>query len=321
MTKKTTQASPKKTGVYKKFITTISILLLVVFSAIGWQAYRIQKQVVTLQNQLQQTQVTLTEQSSAQQALQTSLQQIVKISGYNNAGWVIPEAKYLINLADINLTINKNLPVAIKLLQLADKRIASLHDSALNNLRRTLATDVNTLQAAPQVDTVGLLLQINTINNQITSLAFIPKSPAHDSKSTKQQSEQTKNPTLWQRFYHSTIEALENIVIIRRHDTKIEPLLTETQQTYLMQNIRLHLEQAKWAVLHNHAKTYTSALKQTAKLVKFGFSHNLENAQNILTTLQKLQQINIEPPTPNINGSINALHAAMVPVSTKRISS
>lgn len=287
----TTTKPKKKFNVFKPVITIIIILLLLILGIIGWQTYQTKQQLTFLQNNLQQIQSTLVQQDNTLQNLQAKLHQ---------TNLTLPEVKYLINLANINLIINDNLPVAIKLLQIADQHLATLNDSTLNDLRRTLANDISALQAVPKVDVVGIILRLDAINNQVSHLALIPRMPTTQ-PTTAAQSIPTKAKSKWQRFYQTSLLELQGIVIIRHHPTEMQPVLTETQQTYLIQNINLALEQAKWAVLHKSSKDYRAALQQVNQLIQFGFAHNLTAAQPILNSLQKLQQIDINPAIPKLS--------------------
>ncbi len=300
MTEKiTTKNKPKKLSFIKIVTIIIIILILLGLGALGWQAYNNQKQLNVLQTDVEQTQTSLTQQTNSLQTTQNKLADFAEKSTYSNKQWVLAEVKYLINLADINLATETGTKTAIKLLQMADKHIISQHDLALNDLHRALVSDITNLQAAPTVDISGIIIRINAINNQVSQIKFIPKTI----QEPQELALQDQNKSLWHRIYHNTLTILQNIFVLRHHDTQIQPILTNVEQEYLLQNIDLTLGQAKWAVLHRKPKIYMAALQKTTQLIKYGFSHNIDAVQNILKTLQELQNVNVSPAVPNIDAS------------------
>ena len=304
MTEKTTiKNKPKKLSIMKTITTIIIILLLLGLGALGWQAYNNQKQLNILQTDVQQTQTSLTQQTDSLQTTQDKLAKFTKISAYSNKQWILADVKYLINLADINLAAGTNTATAIKLLQMADKHVMSLNDLTLNDLHRALVTDISNLQAAPTVDISGIIIRIGAINNQVSQVKFIPRTIEEH----QVQKLQDQNKSLWHRICHNTLTILKNIFVLRHHDTQIQPILTNVEQEYLLQNIDLTLGQAKWAVLHREPAIYTAALQKTTQLIKYGFSHNMDAIQNILKTLQELQNINVSPKVPTIDASKQAI--------------
>lgn len=300
MTEKTTTKNKlKKFSIMKIVATIIIILLLLGLGALGWQAYNTQKQLNVLQTDVQQTQTSLTQQTDSLQTTQAKLADFTKKSAYTNKQWVLAEVKYLINLADINLATETGTATTIKLLQMADKHVMTQNDPALNDLHRALVGDISNLQAAPTVDISGIIVRIDSINKQVSQVNFIPKIV----QEPQEQMLQEQNKSLWHRIYHNTLAILKNIFVLRHHDTQIQPILTNVEQEYLLQNIDLTLEQAKWAVLHRESAIYTAALQKATQLIKYGFSHNIDAVQNILKSLQELQDINVSPTVPNIDAS------------------
>jgi len=303
-----TKAVKKTRSTLKKVFIIITIVLMFVLclGLIGWQNYRL----LNLQATLQQTQTNLKQQNSIIQSNQTDLQQVMKLVNRNTIGWTLLETNYLIKLADINLTINDNIPLAIKLLQTADNRIVTLTDPTLIPLRRALTNDINILQSIPKVDTWEIILRIEALNNQIEQTAVVSNSFTNPKESIKQTETKEASKLSWHNFWQVSLQKLKNIFVIHHQQNASESLLTSEQQVYLRQKIQLLLEQAQWAVTHKQPKVYHLCLQNANKLTNIYFAHNPQALQNISQVVGVLQKIDIKPPTPNISASIQAVHEA-----------
>lgn len=291
----------KKLNLFKPIAIIIIFILLVLVGIAGWLIFKTKQQVNQLQIDVTQNQTSISTQQNQLLQTQNSVSQLTQLSGYNRSEWILPEVKYLVNLADINITANQNVKAAILLLKAADKRLSVLANPKFNKLRQALINDINALASVPTVDTTGILLQLDAISSQVQKAKFIPSSPKTATDDAK---EQTTNPgkanTLWQKIYINTLAFLEKAVIIRHHDSDVKPVLTAMEQQYLLQNIGLYLEEAKWAVLHKDQANYLLAVQKVEQLLKQGFAHNLTAVQNVLDALQSLSKLNINPKLPEL---------------------
>ena len=281
MTKKPAKKTPKVKGAVK-IIFHVIILLIIIGSLvfIGWQNYQLQNKTQNLQTAIQQIQI------------------------QRPVSWVLPQIDYIVQVANINLTINKDIPSSLNLLQTADKHLAKLNDPTFIPIRQALANDINTLQATPQVDIAGTISKIAALSEQIANLPITPSMPPKKASKTPP----AKIPqSLWQQFWQVTGQKLKNIIVIRHLDHPMEPLPTLEQQVYLKQNIKFMLEQAEWAVLHRQSQIYNSALKRADQMLNVYLAHNLSELNNVEQTLQNLQKININPPMPDISQSIQSI--------------
>jgi uroporphyrin-III C-methyltransferase len=252
--------------------------------------------------------------------MQNELQQEVKVNeiavqhllDLSNAGTniALPQIEYLIKLANIDLTLNNNIPLAIRALQTADNAAAKLSDPAIVGLRRALQHDIGALQAATVVDVPGIMMRLDNVSDQVANLPIIPEAlpKAAEQNSAKQNIEPAVPPqSMWQKFYHFTLAKLSNIIVIQHHEQPVPALLSASEQIYLAQNIQLLLDQAKWSVLYDDADIYSQSLVRANKMVKIYFSHNQTVVDKLSNELQDLQKINLKPTIPDISMSIKAI--------------
>ncbi|MCK4870362.1 MAG: uroporphyrinogen-III C-methyltransferase [Gammaproteobacteria bacterium] len=300
-------------GPGKKKAYFFALLLLVFILLLGAAVFmqmRIQKNMTSMQSALTDANATIAQQQLDIGALQKNWQDAQKFIKSNPLDCVLPEVASLLRQANIALELNGDIAQTISFLQAADKRVEELNNSKLFAMRKALVQDIAALQAVPKVDTVGIVLRLNAL---AAVVGYLPIVPNHLSVSTEHTVKNNAKSvqSLWQRFWNISGDKLQNIIVIRHHDMPMPPLLSQAHKMFLVQNVQLLLEQAKWAVLHKKPKLYGSSLMRAEHLVRFIFMHNMAAAEPALNQLQMLQMINIYPTTPTLALSITALHEAM----------
>lgn len=266
------------------------------------------KKVSSLQIQIQNMQKNLDQFRQATIDWQAQVQQKIASQpmAADQSSWTLSEVNYLVQLANYQVTFSKDVMTAITLLQTADQRLASLSNPNFNQVRTVLAAALAALQAVPKVDTAGLLARINALQIQATQLPLlVPTSivmPKEDSQKT-----QPSTKSDWRMSLKKSWESLQKLIVIRHHDQPIAPLLPQEQQIYLQQNLQLLLQQAQWAVLQRQETVYQSSLQQARMWVATYFTGNAAATQAMLQAIQELQQINVQPKTPDISNVLQVL--------------
>lgn len=259
----------------------------------------IQSQVSQGQVQNQQTNDVITQLRTQAQQQKITLTSLQQLSTGNVAIWRFAEARYLVQLANYHLTFTRDVPAALALLQTAEQRIASLNDPTLLNVRQLIANNIVALQAVPKIDLAGLLTRITALQIQTAKLPAIGLPPAELTSEEEQQQENLNNSPL-QKAIHDSWVTLQKIVVIRRQDQQIEPLLSPEQQTYLQQNLQLILQQAQWAALRGQEDVYQNSLTQAESWVDHYFAGNLPATQAFVRAIDDLKKINVQPELPDL---------------------
>ncbi len=259
-----------------------------------------------LQTQLasyrQQFQKDLQRQQQSLLATQATLNHLLQISGKNNEQWTLTEAQYLIHLANLNLSLGHNLTSCIRLLKLADQRLSSLNDLSLNNVRAALSNNIATLSAIPKVDVVGIIMRLNTLDQQITQLPILAPYPAPGNALPA-----TANNSKAQSHWQATLNKLKSLFVIRHLKQPITPLLPPSQLSFLKENISLKISQAQWAVLHQNQLIYLENLAMIKRWVNQYFNKNLTQLFSINQQLTTLQTRNVNPKMPAVLSSLTTI--------------
>lgn len=285
----------------------IVFLTLMVVSLYGRMSTieKVDSDLISLQQQAQKNQISIaqlqqnfsTQKNQIQQylAVVTSLQQM---SGGTAASWRLAEAKYLVQLAFYHLTFTKDVLAATSLLQAAEYRIAALNDPGLITLRQSIANNIAALQAVPKVDLASLLTRITALQIQAGKLPTVGLPPARAALEPQSTDSEPRSPL--RQAMHDSWVTLQKIIVIRKEDQPIQPLLSPEQQSYLQQNLQLILQQAQWAALRGQGDVYRSSLQQAENWIKQYFATKVPATQIFMNSLVDLQKINVQPPLPDL---------------------
>ncbi len=249
------------------------------------------------QNQWQALSTQIQQQQNTIIALQNQFNQLIRNEHMNHAEEVLSETGYLIDLANLYLQTDHNIPNAIKTLSLAQQHVHDLQNPQMNALLQALASDINQLNSVSNVDPANVLLQLQQVGDSINRLSFLPNRFAPPAT---QPAPPAKH--WWQKFLNS----LRNLFVIQYHSSSTENILAPDQREYIQQNINFTLRQAEWAVLQEQPELYQNSLKQIQGLLSNNYMES-ETRNQVLAKLNNLAQINIQPKIPPLTRSMQAL--------------
>lgn len=324
----TEKAPHSNTQPEQKRGSKLSIIAIVIaLLGTGGLAYQMQQQsshyqaqIAALQNQLQQTQSSLTQQmnqvktDTAQQASSTlhkaeveltqqqksieSLQlAMADVKGRRPNDWLLAEADYLVKLAGRKLFLERDATSATHLMESADQRIATLNDPSLVPLRKAMASDITKLKTIPIIDRDGLVLRLTALQQQIDQLplanAILPEAKAVE------KTEVSEDINNWQdNLLTSLKDFSENFITFRTRDGNVIPLLSPEQHFYLKENIKAKLETAIKAVYLEQGELYTIALTTAESWSESFFNPDDNAVKEFNRSLKQLSQQNVQVAYP-----------------------
>lgn len=189
---------------------------------------------------------------------------IADVQGRRPNDWLLAEADYLVKMAGRKLWLEHDVVSATRLMENADQRISALNDPSLTPLRRAMANDIATLKAIPLIDRDGLVLKLNSLEQQINQLplasAILPEANAIEKK------EVSTNINDWQsNLMQSLDDFAGHFITYRVREGNVIPLLSPEQHFYLTENIKGKLLLASKALYREQSEVYATAL-ESAKL-------------------------------------------------------
>src|SRR5436190_2599820 len=264
-----------------------------------------QNQLSILQTQISQNQAN--DKNRQQQLLQ--LQNLIeqKLSSNDNA-ILLANVSQLIQLAQYNLVYFHDADNALSALTLADQQLSTIisPDIRLENLHQLLTQYLTNLKNLPHIDLNAILAQLQSLKLQITQLPLLPISNA-PLQPNSEVSTNNLPENKWSRALKNSLDSFRQLIIIRRLNKPIEPLLPETEQQYLQHNLLLLLQQAQWALIHHEPSIYQSSLQEIQENLKGHFATNSLNTQTVLQNITQLKQINLQTPSLDLTPLLEAI--------------
>ncbi len=315
------------------------ILIVLLFSVLGWIFYQQQLINQSLQTIKTKTKKDLQEQNAKvsrvvetntasineinllKQGLQSlanhnndlklqllSAQEKIKsLSGRRKQDWMLAEVEYLINIAKLKLSLQKDRNTAIQLLKTADDRLIELSDQSLTPIREAIVNDISNLSLIQESDITGIVIKLNAMEkqiNQLELLAFkldkkldrntlIDKNSEEQNKPKQDEGENslTNLSKIYKRF-------VSEFIVIKDHSETPQPLMTPKQRGNLNQNIQLALQQAQIAALQGNERLYLLNLDKVIKWIDQYFGKN-EEPSLIIKQIEELknEKVDVRYPT------------------------
>lgn len=205
--------------------------------------------------------VRVEQQNKSIESLQKAM---ADIEGRRPNDWLLAEADYLVKMAGRKLWLEHDVVSATRLMENADQRISALNDPSLTPLRRAMAEDIATLKAIPLIDRDGLVLKLNSLEQQVNTLplanAILPEANAVEAQHV------STNINDWQsNLKQSFHDFMGHFITYRVREGNVIPLLSPEQHFYLKENIKGKLLLASKALYREQSEVYVTSL-ESAKL-------------------------------------------------------
>ena len=125
------------------------------------------------------------------------------------------------------------------------------------------------------------------------------------STTSTQEGHGNRNAGLW----NSLADEFGRLLRFRRIDTDFKPPPAPAEAAYLELNLRLMLEQAQIAALRANQPVYAASLDRALEWANAYLDRQNPQAQEALSALEALRQLNLDPPAPDISSSLSQLQA------------
>lgn len=216
--------------------------------------------------------------------MHTRLQQ----QAYQADDWVLLKARYFLELAQINAYWTDNMSATSALLGQADTLLENAHEQRLFDVRREIAEAKARVDAVEKIDVAGILSQLDAAQ-QLTQHLLIHQVLAlpNDKSAVTPASEA---PSSWRERLKTSLASLEKLVVVRRVNEDVQPLMTPAYVALLRESIQLMLQEAQLAVLQRDEALYQLVLKQAINKVTQSFDLHAPTTEALLKQLKALTQ-------------------------------
>ncbi|WBV66045.1 uroporphyrinogen-III C-methyltransferase [Legionella pneumophila] len=260
----------------------------------------VQKLLDNNANHLQQIQSDLT---SKMDSLNKELQTAMKQKLYQNNDWLLLKARYYLELAQINVHWSDNFNTSVALLQQADALLKGMNIPKIFTIRQTIAKEIAQLKSISVVDITGILSQLDAAQAAINNLSIQSVVDQQEVLNHITKSEES-GKTGWRNRLQDSVNFLEKLVVIRRHNENIQPLISPLYKSAIKENIRLNLQEAQWAILNNNPAVYQFALNQAIANLKRVFNESSQNTDVLIKQLSTLQNVKLTQEKPVVGQAI-----------------
>ena len=222
---------------------------------------------------------------------------IADVKGRRPNDWLLAEADYLVKMAGRKLWLEHDVVSATRLMENADQRISALNDPSLMPLRRAMASDISTLKAIPLIDRDGLVLKLNSLEQQINTLplasAILPEAGVVEQK------EVSTNLNDWQSNLTQSLDDFAgHFITYRVREGNVIPLLSPEQHFYLKENIKGKLLLASKALYREQSEVYSSSLESAKLWSSQYFQQNDPAVMSFMAQLDSLAKFNVDVRYP-----------------------
>ncbi len=217
--------------------------------------------------------------------------------------WSRAEALFLLELAQRRLTLDRDIETAMVALESADLRLASLRDASFASVRQEIARELQALRAVQIPDTTGILSRLISAEQRASD------APVKGILTSERNAfDRSKLPDgMFARAGAILSQTLSNLIVVRKVDDISGSVLTAEEALLRRQHLQLLLFAARTAVIRHDEQAYRTALAGARRSLGEFFDLSKPEAQTLLAEVQALEPINIDPPLPNVNSSINSL--------------
>ncbi|MGO2131970.1 MAG: uroporphyrinogen-III C-methyltransferase [Halomonas sp.] len=241
--------------------------------------------------------------TSVNSTLDKVLTQLSQEQETDEREWLHADAAYLLRLANQRLQLERDVGGAAALLQTADKRLEEADNPALTPVRREIASELAELKSVPRVDSTGLYLELNALQERVSSLPL-----NQDIEEIVADAKIEEAPTGgWQSQLSTFGNELKGLVTVRKHDAALEALISPEQESYLRQSLRLVLEQSQLALLKQEQELYDASLDKALTLIRGYYDMDNAGVKAVVENIEQLRGEQIHPELPDISGSQQAL--------------
>jgi len=331
------QQQPARTRIWPLWLISIIALVLVLLLVLwNWQQWNnnqanqqilkdLQQETAQLDlrygergNQQAKRLQSLTDAVAAQRELIATQQRqidhnattLLEAGNRTRTDWLLAEAEYLLRVANQRLLIEKDIKGAASALQSADDVLAESDDIGVYPVRQQLAREILALKSIAAVDRTGLYLQLEAVIDgihQLTDQALIHENAPGFTLTADASDIDAGEPNMAARAWHSFTGTLKEVVVVRRLDEQVKPLLSPDQSAYARLNLQLMLEEAELAVLRGNQELYQKSLKKARTTVQEWYNADNARVGALADTLAELASHNVDPELPDISRSLALL--------------
>lgn len=217
--------------------------------------------------------------------------------------FLLAEAEYYMQIANAQLQLAGNPPLAALALGMADERIVQLANPALTDVRRALADELAALEVMDKPDIEGITLTLASLARVVGSLPLQQLTGTDDDGDGDTGSELSGMSRAWA----SVKGAVSGLVKVTPPDQIATPLLTPEADYFLRTNLTLQLQTARLALLRGEQAVFQQSLDDAAAWIEAYFDSGTAQVDGALQTIAEIRDGLYAVTPPDISESLRLL--------------
>lgn len=228
--------------------------------------------------------------------------------------WSMAEILYLLGIAHQRLLLAQDIDSALAALQAADKRLAQSRDPRFIEVREQVGRDIQALRDIEQPDIAGFALKLSEYIRKVDDLPLyqgyqsITKTAAASAEAADEPVREDPAEN-WQEAAEAIWGQLEQLVTVRYNTSNDAALLAPEQRYFLRENLRLHLENARFFLIRRDTAQFHAALELIQGWLEQYYDQHAASIQTLMQDIEHMRGVALTFPLPNLNLTLEALQA------------
>lgn len=272
------------------------LIIIALTTGLAWQYWQQQQQQQQWQAKFSQTQQQLHHLSSE--------------LAYNAQHRALLTARHTVQLADYQRRYHHDAKATGALIQLAASQIDPTQFPALQSVHSALQHDSIAMQAHSEQDPATWLMRLDALKPMVAQLQQIPSklNPTTTPKTTPAAT--TTQASFWHRLWQRSKQVFAHMVVLRRVDHPIAPMLDDNNLVTLQNNLILTLSQAQWAIMDHQAKLYQQSITSATHMLQY-FASSDPATVAFAKQLGSLAHAPVDATLPDLDTSFSAIDRAL----------
>lgn len=235
--------------------------------------------------------------------LESSIASLAGVSTSARNTWLLAEAEHYLQIANAQLQLANNPPLASMALSMADERVMQIADPALTDVRRAISDELAALDIMEKPDIAGATLTLASLARVVESLPLARAASADTAVDASSDTEQSGMDRAWS----SVKSAVSGLVKVTPPDQEKRVMLTTDGEYFLRNNIALQLQSARLALLRGEQAVFEQSLDDTSALLGEHFDADSAQVASTRETLAEIRGNVFTTSAPDISQSLRLL--------------
>jgi uroporphyrin-3 C-methyltransferase len=253
---------------------------------------RIQTLQQRLERQLQDTQVVV-----------TALQRQVAGLQQRDMRWINAEAAYLMRLADHKLTLEFNPQAALELLRSVRVLLRDQLDPLAQTALQSLQQDMAALESLQFPDRLALAHRVTELAAVLETVSVTGTRQASYEQGLRVTRDQIATVAAEQSWTAAVMDLLRSIFVWRQNEHNPLEFLASDEENLIKLQMRLLMDQARFAVIQADQQLFEDALQQVASVLQRYFMQESEVAIQLHDNVQALSVQSVQIDLPDLSAT------------------